>query len=414
MKVGLIGFYCRTNEYPTRYYLGTMRLAEYLLSFGINAEIIPIDLNDYEKFDYDIIINDYDLIGISNYSWVEDAVKYVSKKIQSINKNMTIVIGVPQVDICKVEEWNNEIFIQGEGEKSLLHLCKSLLLNESLENICSSNDNVFCKKYPTHNKIENKIEVGNPLFTNVNIPQSDRKFLWYETCRGCAFNCGYCGHRTRQNVDYFDLNIVEQEIKNIGINKFENVFIIDPNFAGTKERAKKVLDMFNKYAPNSKLGLYFRPEFIDNEMISILNNANIDCIRIGIQSTNKNVPLWLRSNSIKHIFNELPKLSKNHIKWRAELIVGLPGDNMQGLINSIQDIEKLNPYEYYCYHLTAIPGTCLYNLVNNFKLEHWIKINNKSQVIESDTYSYNEMNEMLKYSLIKSMKYNDIIKERGY
>lgn len=414
MRVGIIGFYCRTEEYPTRYYLGAMRLAEYLMSTGIKVDIIPIDLEKYREFDYSSISNKYDLYGIGNYSWVEHAVSYVAKMLHKSNDKIRIVIGGPQIDVINLEEWDNEIFIQGEGESSLLKICNCILKNESIERLCAENSNIFTKQFPEHNKKETKINIKNPLFTNVSIPEIDRKFLWYETCRGCAFNCGYCGHRTREKVDYIDLDIVEKEIKNIGRLGFENIFVIDPNFAGTKARAKKVMAMFNKYAPDSKIGLYFRPEFIDDEMISILKDANIDCIRIGIQTTNKNVPLWLRSNSLRHVQNELPKLGKNSVKWRAELIVGLPGDNISGLKKSIEDIEKLNPYEYYCYHLTAIPNTCLYDLVDNFNNEHWIRINESSQVIEADSYTIDDMNYMLDYSKNKSNAYNKKMIRKKY
>ncbi len=59
--------------------------------------------------------------------------------------------------------------------------------------------------------------------------------------------------------------------------------------------------MFNRYSPQSKLTLYLRPEFIDREAIELYKKANIDKIRIGIQTTNKNVPLWIRANSLKHV-----------------------------------------------------------------------------------------------------------------
>ncbi len=407
MKVNLINFYFRQEEYPNRYYLGTLRLAEYLMSFGIEVDILPIDLAKYKEFNYKIICGKYDMIGISDYSWLEEAVIYASNEIRKNDLKVKIVIGGPQVDVTDLSNWNDEIFIRGEGERALLNICKCILRGDSIEKMCLETPNVFTKKYLNSEKKEEKINIVNPLFTNIDIPIEDRNFLWYETCRGCAFNCGYCGHRTREKVDCIDLDIIREEIKQIGLKKFKNIFIIDPNFGATQQRAKVIIEMFNKYAPTAKLGLYFRPEFIDDEMISILKNANIDCIRIGIQTTNKNVPLWLRSNSLKHITRELPKLAKNKIKWRAELIVGLPGDDYCGLIKSMDDIENLHPYEYYCYHLTAIPGTPLYKLVDNYHANHWIRVNKQNQVVESDTYTAGEMREMLDYSNDRANEYNN-------
>lgn len=203
------------------------------------------------------------------------------------------------------------------------------------------------------------------------------------------------------------MNIIENEIKSIGKLNFKKVFIIDLNFAGNKERAKAIIDMFNRYSQQSELTLYLRPEFIDDEAIKLYSEANIEEIRIGIQTTNNAVPKWIRSNSLRYVKEELPKLYKNNIKWRAELIVGLPGDNFEGLKNSIDFVENLNPTTYYCYHLTLIKGVKLYSLVNNFNNEFWITKDGNNQAFSASTYTHDELSRMLSYSKSKTKKYNN-------
>jgi len=410
MKVCLINFYNRTEEYSTRYSLATMRLAEYLMSFGYDVDLLPISLENVINYEFDeVFLNKYQLVGLSNYSWVDSAVKLVDKKIRNLNPNMDIVIGGPQVDIIDLSEWTDEYFIIGEGEEALLNLCRYIENGKKDSNFFENNINIFSKKFPSHEKIEKPIAIKNPLFTNIKV--DDKKFVWYETCRGCAYSCGYCGHKTRRKVGFIDLEQIKQEIMNIGNMNFERAFVIDPNFAGTKKRAKEVIKLFNSYAPNTSLIIYLRPEFIDDESIELFKNANIEEIRIGVQTTNEKVPLWVRANSLKHINEELPKLSQNGIKWRCELIVGLPGDNLTGLKESIKFVESLNPTEYYCYHLTLIPGVKMYNLVNNFDGEYWITTDENSQAFSSNTYSHEEMIEMLNYSKSVFNEYNSNIKK---
>ena len=411
MKIALINIYSRQDEYQSRYSLATMRLAEYVMSFGYDVDLIPIDINNYQNVNLKGI-EKYDLIGLSNYSWVDNAIRFVDKLIKIENSSANIVIGGPQVENVNLEEWDNEYFIIGEGEKALLNLVRYIENGKKDENFFENNVNIFTKKNPKHKKIEQQIQVCNPLFTRV-IPE-DRDFLWYETCRGCAYSCGYCGHKTRKKVGYFDIDVVEKEIKQIGEYGFKKVFVIDPNFAGNRERAKKVIEMFNKFSPDSELILYLRPEFIDDEAIELYKKANIEEIRIGIQTTNKNVPLWIRSNSLKHVNEELPKLSKNEINWRAELIVGLPGDDYNGLKNSISYIESLKPTTYYCYHLTLIKGVKLYSLVDNFENNLWITKDEFDRAYSSSTYSHEELLTMLEYSDKKEKKYNEENKRKLY
>lgn len=408
MRIALLNFYTRIEEYPNRYSLPTLRLGEYLSSFGYNVDLIPIDLNNFINVDYSSIAQSYDLVGLSDYSWVANAVKYVSRKLREYNSNCEIVIGGSQVEIIDINDWDDEYFIIGEGEVALKNLCDYINCKKKGDSFFDNNPNVFNKQNKSHRKLETNIAVKNPLFTNMIIPKEDRKFMWYETCRGCAFNCGYCGHKSRHNVAYIDLDIIEKEIKIIGEYGFEKLFVIDPNFAGTKERAKKVMKLFNKYASNTSIGLYFRPEFIDDEMISILRQANINEVRIGIQTVNPAVPQWIRSNNLKKVIEELPKLSVNNINWRAELITGLPGDNLVGLKKSMDFVETLYPTEYYSYHLTVIPNTPLYELKDNFSNKEWIITDEFSRAIESSSYTKEEMMEMLEYAKKRTTEYNNV------
>ena len=405
MKICLISFYTRQEDYPNRYGLGILRLKEYLQSFNYDVDLIPIDYYNYSKYDIKSIVDrNYDLVGLSNFSWVNDAINYFDKKLKELNPKLNIVIGGAEVEVMDITKYDNEYFIIGEGELALKNLCD--YINNDKEDTCffENNPNIFNKDHPNHTKLEDKIAIKNPLFTNVSI--EDREFLWYETCRGCAFSCGYCGHKTRKKVEYIDLDIIKQEIINIGKMNFKKLFVIDPNFAGYKSRAKIILDYFNTYAPNTEIGLYSRPEFIDDEMIELLKKANISEIRIGIQTINPNVPLWLRSNNLKCIIHELPKLSINNIPWRAELITGLPGDNLEGLKKSIAFVESLNPTLFYSYHLTAIPNTPLYNIKDKFNEPFWITTDMDNRVYESNSYNHSELLEMLDYAKQKENEYN--------
>lgn len=188
---------------------------------------------------------------------------------------------------------------------------------------------------------------------------------------------------------------------------FKEVFVIDANLGGTKERAKVILKYFNQYAPNALLTIYIRPEFIDNELIMIMKECNLKDVRIGIQTLNNNIPSWLRSNSLYNITRELPKLSKFNIPWKAELIIGLPGDNLEGLKHSIDFTEEiLKPKEYCCYPLTVIKDTPLYALTRNAKSEmFWIRADDQLRAIESSSYTYEELLQMQEYAKMRMNAY---------
>ena len=49
MKIALINVYTRQEEYPCKYSLATMRLSEYLMSFGYKVDLIPISIEKFKK-----------------------------------------------------------------------------------------------------------------------------------------------------------------------------------------------------------------------------------------------------------------------------------------------------------------------------------------------------------------------------
>ena len=97
MKIALVNIYNRQDEYKSKYSLATMRLAEYVMSFGYEVDLVPIDLNDYKNFDFSVF-KKYNIVGLSNYSWVNTAINYISNTIKEIDHNVEIIIGGPQVE----------------------------------------------------------------------------------------------------------------------------------------------------------------------------------------------------------------------------------------------------------------------------------------------------------------------------
>lgn len=398
MKFGLITFYLRLNDYPTKYSLASLRLGEYLDSSGIDVDLIPISLVDldFKKFVKENITGKYDIVGISNYVWSRKATPQIAKIIRENAPGTTTIIGGPEVSHTNLDLYKDEIFILGEGEECLVKTIHYIEQGKENPTFFEDNSNIFDKQHPKRKMAPEKLLYKNPLFTKFK--DIDRDFLYYETSRGCAYNCGYCGFRNRNNIELFDLEFIEEEIKRIGKMDFKEIFIVDANLGGTPQRAKNVLKMFNTYAPQPKLTIYLRPEFIDDEMIELLSKANIKEVRIGIQTINKKIPSWIRSNSLEIIMKELPKLSKKNVNWKAEFIIGLPGDNMQGLKQSLDFAEEvLKPTEICCYPLTVIRDTPLFNMVNS-DTEEWITIDEENRAYESYSYTHQQLIEMQEYA----------------
>lgn len=425
LNVTFVSGYLRTDEYDAKYTLASMRMASYILDLdNINITNKAIDIfsseEDLQLFASDLA-NNSDLICCSLYIYSYDFVKKLSHLI-SRKGNICIVVGGPELKNRKPTGWvGDEIFIYGEGEAVLRSICKKLQsgLNSFEINKLNAIGNSTKKDGVYRVSETSKIKVKTCLyskefFRKIDMPYFNKDFIWYETSRGCLYKCGYCGFRNRKGVGIFDDNIIIEEIKNIGNLCTKKVFIVDANMGGTPQKGKFVLKQFNQYAPNTQIIAYLRPEFLDDEYISIIGKSNIEELRLGVQTLNYNVPKWLRNNNIKSIVDELPKLSKIGVPWRAELIVGLPGDNLEELEKSIGYlVDYIKPTFIYAYHLTVLKETELYHLVNSDK-ELWVRIDpNTNRVVCSNSYTNDELKYMLLFSNLITSLYNRFIRKKG-
>lgn len=415
MKVNLISFYNRFNEYPTKYSLGTLKLAAYIgQEEKIDVKIIPLDSEQNITDDSisKILEGEPDIVGIPNYMWTEELAQSISKNIGNCAPKVLKVIGGPSTNSVEFDKWNHdEIFILGEGELALMEICKAKMKDitfDSTKLSMLSAENVFSETVNLENRqvlyTSTQIPRGLPLFSDdiekMKQDKSPEAFAWYETTRGCAYTCGYCGHKTRNNLGDVDMDIIKAEIANIRRLGITRLFIVDPIIGGKKNKGKEILELCSEQIPDTKLIAYLRPEMLDSEYVDILQRSNLEEMRFGIQTLNPNVPTWVRSNAIEKIKIELSKLKGRNIRWRAELIVGLPGDDMDGLRNSIQVvIDEFQPTVLAAYHLTAIKGTKVYDLVDGTGPKGmYLKCDKNSQAIASHSYTEQDFHKMAQYS----------------
>ncbi len=436
ITVCLVSFYTRLDEYPNKYSLSSMRLGGYIIKhkLDIKVRIVAFALNDSNEKIIEKILNlSPDILTLPGYIWTKDKSHCISNLIHQKSPKTLIVYGGPETISMDIKAWSDQdLFIIGQGEEPLLWICQQRLKKKSFK----ANDLSTSVPYAIYSKgldrrlVMDKIIVdrenktlpqGEPIYSDefMSIFGSEKpgnQFSWFETARGCIYSCSFCGHNTLPFFATFNLNYVKQEIINLNSLRMKEVFIVDPILGGKPERGKEILRLFIKYSPNIAIRAYMRPEFLDEEFIALLAKSNIKELLIGIQTINPNVPRHVRSNNFYKINKYLPKLSESKVPWRTELITGLPGDTMGGLRESLKfAINELYPESIYTYHLTAIPDTKLYEMINKTEDEYWLNIDPKSQrVLSSNSFSVEEMNKMLIYSGASTSLYSLLLSNSKY
>lgn len=349
-----------------------------------------------------------DVVGISAYSWtVHHVLEIVSELHRSGFPGIVIVGGPATYGIIDREAWpENTVLVHGDGEdavRTIIRARQSEVDATVVHNQLGIDSNREADRprvcYPTSPNCE-------PVdFTRVASPQFP--FVWWETSRGCPYTCSFCDHR-RTPVRNLDDRVVELEASALGRSEARSMFIVDPNVGGTPARGKWLWSLLREQAPDVRVRAFIRPEFLDEEYIDILAQISIEELQIGIQTLNPNVNTGIRNNSIGRLTRVLPLLSERRVPWRAELIVGLPGDTMDGLQSSVHFVmNQLRPSSVYAYPLSVLPNTPLALLPNDPAPEGWVRRDLYSlRAISSHSYNEGQLRQMASWGTVACAVYN--------
>ncbi|WP_380282918.1 B12-binding domain-containing radical SAM protein [Kitasatospora purpeofusca] len=422
MKIALISYYDsrRFDEYPITHSLGSMRLAAYL------RERHPrwtVRLRAFDERDWSparageaLLAEGFDVVGVPAYIWTLERSRELTSFLAAAAKAPLVACGGPETRAMDCSDWPAQtVFVMGQGEEPLTWLCEqrhddgaftglSLAPDLAQPLYSSVRDRKGAYRFAVPDRGDRRLPHGIPLFGPEfdELTQGDpveTDFAWYETARGCIYDCSFCGHNTLPFFATFDLDFVQAEIGHMRDRGIRRLFLIDPILGGKQARGKEILRMFRDLAPDIALSAYMRPEFLDEEFVEVLVESNIHELLMGLQTTNPNVPKHVRGNHFEKIMKFVPHLAERGVPWRAELIVGLPGDTMTGLKESLRfTVEELRPWSVHAYHLTAIPETKLFELLDRTDEDIWIKADNRLRVVSASSYDEHELRDMLIYA----------------
>ena len=159
---------------------------------------------------------------------------------------------------------------------------------------------------------------------------------------GCPNACVFCNQRSISGHMDFDFESVEREIRDVlstvsGDDICEIAFF-GGSFTGIdRELMTSLLDVAQKYIDRgrvSSIRLSTRPDYIDEEILSLLKRYSVRTIELGLQSMDAEVLLATRRGHTRECAEEACRLIK---KWGFELI----GQMMIGLPASTVEKEKM-------------------------------------------------------------------------
>lgn len=298
--------------------------------------------NNIQKIIRDIVEYEPDNIFFSVYIWNVEMVFKITKELKKILPNKRIILGGPEVSYNPDEilEKNLEIdgILIGEGENVLLNF-----LTKDIKNV----KGVY---YREDNKI--KFNGFEPLIENLDIipfPYDDEeledvhKIVYYESSRGCPFNCSYCMSSIDKSVRYFSLERTKKDLKKFIDIGTRLVKFVDRTFNLNKDRYMEIWKfLLENYRENITFHFEINANIFDDEVLEFLKKVprKLFQFEIGVQTTNPSTMKAInRNNSLDRLFHNVTCINKN-IHLHLDLIAGLPFEDYETFGKSFDYVYK--------------------------------------------------------------------------
>jgi histone acetyltransferase (RNA polymerase elongator complex component) len=115
-----------------------------------------------------------------------------------------------------------------------------------------------------------------------------------------------------------------------------------------------------------KIRLSTRPDYINENVISLLQEYSVDIVELGVQSFNEDVLLQSsRGHTAQQTLDACRLLRRHGFQLGIQLMIGLPGDSKESAIRSAENAVEIRPDFVRIYPVSVLDGSQLAEMYKN-------------------------------------------------
>lgn len=343
---------------PALYYLRQM-----IADLPYRVEILELTLKDFPlDILRRIVKTEPAVIGFSAYIWNRTLLQTIIPSCRKLLPNAVIVIGGPEATRIRMQNHERLFVISGPGEAAFRALAERDFT-----------------QLPAYKDLP-LAELPFP-YTEEDKEQLSGKLIYYEAYRGCPYRCAYClSALDERNEARFDLNKAEDikrlnhELDTLKALQPKTLKFIDRSFNTQKALAHHIWNYIIDHNWLCDVHFEIYPELLDEADYQILEKAPSGLIRfeIGVQTTDDNIAAACGRHSkweqVRRALLELKK--RTRVRIHADLLVGLPGQNLISAWDSLDELAQTLPDAIQLGMLKILPDTPM-EAIAHAKGYHW-------------------------------------------
>ena len=384
---------------------------------AIEIEIAEYTINQQlEDILSDIYRRMPDFLGISCYIWNFDMVRNMLSEIPKILPNTGVFLGGPEVSYHPERVMEEFPYLKGimigEGEATFAEL------------VCACSDvaeqgsdelNVKIKSIPGlylsggYTAMRKPLTMDEVPFFYKDADAFEDRILYYESSRGCPYNCSYCLSSIDRTLRLRTFEEVKEHLDYFLTKKVKQVKFIDRTFNANHEHAMAVWKYILKN-DNGVTNFHFEiaADILRDDEIELISKMRPGLVQleIGVQSTNEKtlheINRYVDTDHIREVTARLLKPHNAHI--HLDLIAGLPYEDYQSFIKSFNDVFGMRPHQLQLGFLKVLKGTVMEEHIEDYGLKYLSTP--PYEVLSSKWISYDEIRNLKDVEKVLEDYYN--------
>jgi anaerobic magnesium-protoporphyrin IX monomethyl ester cyclase len=312
-----------------------------------------------------------DLLCFSCYIWnIEKTLKIVSD-IKKISPQKLIVLGGPEVSFGIFELMHDnpavDFVVKGEGETVFHRLLETLIGDNSAREPLAGIDNLFFRD--GNDIVSGPFNLEHLQLDTIPSPfeaglvDLTKPLIYYETSRGCPFSCAFCLSSVEGAVRSFSLERIQRDMLFLIRHNVSQIKLVDRTFNFDAQRAGEIWEFILQHNKGSHFHFEIAADLLTEDNLRTLTGVPENTFRfeIGIQSASESTLERVgRKADLPRIFSVVRRLKdETNIELHLDLVAGLPGEDYDGFLASLQAVASLNPDEIQIEPLKLLKGTSM-------------------------------------------------------
>ncbi|MFA7633995.1 MAG: DUF4080 domain-containing protein [Thiohalomonadaceae bacterium] len=305
------------------------------------------------------------IIALGIYIWNANEMLQLIQILKTVAPNIHIILGGPEISHEQQEQTLTKLadyVISGQGDLAFAELCRLILDG----------------KAPTEKLIQatppplDQIKMPYDEYTDIDVAQ---RLIYVEASRGCPFKCEFCLSSLDKTAWPFALEDFLQAMDKLHRRGVRHFKFVDRTFNLNVKASQRILQFFLDRTSDD-LFLHFEviPDHLPADLKELLVKfpAGTLQLEVGVQTFNEEVQArisrkqdnattvanlhWLREHTEAHL--------------HVDLIVGLPGEDLDSFAASFNRLWELRPHEIQVGLLKRLRGTPIVRHTEEFAMAY--------------------------------------------